>query len=162
MPIEKAHFTVTKGQSQSGTDALILKVNEGVITEVCFVESKLRTGANNVAGVEGARQLAADYAKDIPDMLTFTAARLYDNGDSLYNTFMQYMGSRADQQDLDSFRLLLFYDRAFWSERCLANLEDDEPTLSPLTAQAIRVEELGSLITELFGRLGVTVVEDEP
>ena len=44
IPIEKAHFSITGGQSQPSTDAVLLRVGgNGAITEVCFVESKLRT-----------------------------------------------------------------------------------------------------------------------
>ena len=74
IPIEKSHFMITGGQSQPSTDAVLFRVSGGAITEVCFVESKLRTRKDGIAGIEGMRQLTDDYAKQIPDMLTFTAA----------------------------------------------------------------------------------------
>jgi hypothetical protein len=162
VPIEKAHFAITGGQSQPSTDAVLLQVDHGVVTEVCFVESKLRTRADNFAGVEGVQQLQADYTREIPDMLAFTAARLFDRGEPLYDAFMEYMGSREDERERDSFRLLLFYDVSAWSERCLTNLEEDSPTASPLTVHTTRVTGLAELVGELFDRVGVSVVDDEP
>jgi hypothetical protein len=162
IPIEKAHFSITGGQSQPSTDAVLFRVGDnGKIIEVCFVESKLRTRADGMAGVEGIRQLKADYAKEIPDMLTFTASRLYDRGDPLYHSFMEYMSSR-DEEQLDTFRLLLFYDTSAWSEKCLSNIEDDEPDLSPMTVHAARIADLPDLVSDLFSRCGVQVIDDEP
>jgi hypothetical protein len=163
IPIEKAHFSITGGQSQPSTDAVLLRVGDnGAITEVCFVESKLRTRLDGMAGVEGVRQLKADYAKEIPDMLTFTASRLYERGDPLYYPFMEYMSSRDEEQQRDTFRLLLFYGTSAWSEKCLANIEDDEPDLSPVTVHAARIADLPDLVSDLFGRCGMQVIDDEP
>jgi hypothetical protein len=163
IPIEKAHFSITGGQSQPSTDAVLLRVGgNNEITEVCFVESKLRTKADGMAGVEGVHQLIADYAKEIPDMLTFTAGRLYERGDPLYNPFMEYMSSRDQEQQKDTFRLLLFYDTSAWSEKCLTNIEDAEPDLSPVTVHAARITDLPELVSDLFGRCGRQVIDDEP
>ena len=162
IPIEKAHFAITGGQSQPSTDAVLLKIEGNSVTEVCFVESKLRTGRDNFASVEGARQLKADYQKEMPDMLQFTAARLHDRRDPLYDLFMDYMASRQDVRDRDSFCLLLFYDSTMWSEQSLANLADDEPSVSPLQVLATRLAGLADLSQEIFGLVGMTVVDDEP
>lgn len=161
IPIEKSHFMITGGQSQPSTDAVLFRLGGDAITEVCFVESKLRTRADGIAGVEGMRQLTADYAKQIPDMLTFIAARLYDQVSPLYDPFMEYMCSRDDERQRDAFRLLLFYDVSAWSERCLSNIEDDEPGVSPVTVHAVRVADLPELVNDAFVRCGVQVLDDE-
>jgi len=94
-------------------------------------------------------------------MLTFTAARLYDQGSPLYDPFMEYMRSRDDERQRDAFRLLLFYDVSAWSERCLANIEDDGPGVSPVTVHAVRVADLPGLVNDIFARCGVQVLDDE-
>ena len=162
VPIEKAHFTITGGQSQPSTDAILLKVVGNSVTEVCFVESKLRTRHDNFAAVEGAQQLLADYQKEIPDMLMFTASRLFERRDPLYVPFMDYLASRQDLRERDSFSLTLFYDTAAWSEQCLTNLSDDEPALARLEVMTIRLADLAELAQEVFGVLGMTVLDDEP
>jgi hypothetical protein len=161
LPIQKAHFAITGGQSQPSTDAVLLKLDSGSIVEVCFVESKLRTVRDRFAAVEGVRQLEADYAKDEHDMLLFTAARLYDQGDSLYDPFLEYMASRSEEK-IDSFRLMLCYEDAVWTDDALEDLRDDEPTASPLTVHVTRVAELRKLVETIFDRVGIAVVDDEP
>lgn len=161
LPIQKAHFAITGGQSQPSTDAVLVKLDDGSIVEVCFVESKLRTVRDRFAAVEGVRQLEADYAKDEHDMLLFTAARLYDQGNSLYDPFLEYMASR-DEANIDSFRLMLCYEDAVWTDHALDDLRDDEPTASPLTVHVTRVAELRELVETIFDRVGIAVVDDEP
>ena len=72
------------------------------------------------------------------------------------------MSSRDDEQQRDTFRLLLFYDTSAWSEKCLANIEDDEPDVSPVTVHAARIADLPDLVSDLFGRCGMQVIDDEP
>jgi Cap4 SAVED domain len=161
LPIQKAHFAITGGQSQPSTDAVLLKLNSGSIVEVCFVESKLRTVRDRFAAVEGVRQLEADCAKDEHDMLLFTASRLYDQGDALYDPFLEYMASRSEES-IDSFRLMLCYEDAVWTDEALDDLRDDEPSASPLTVHVTRVAELRKLVETIFDRVGIAVVDDEP
>lgn len=161
LPIQKAHFAITGGQSQPSTDAVLVKLDGGSIVEVCFVESKLRTVRDRFAAVEGVRQLEADCAKDEHDMLLFTAARLYDQDDALYDPFLEYMASRSEE-NMDSFHLMLCYEDAVWTDNALDDLRDDEPTASPLTVHVTRVAELRKLVETIFNRVGIAVVDVEP
>jgi hypothetical protein len=43
IPVKKLQYQVTANQSLPGTDALALKFTDDKISEICFVESKLRT-----------------------------------------------------------------------------------------------------------------------
>ncbi len=43
VPIVKLRFAITGGQSLPGTDVLVLRAEQGRLTEVSFVESKVRT-----------------------------------------------------------------------------------------------------------------------
>lgn len=161
LPIQKAHFAITGGQSQPSTDAVLMKLDSGSIVEVCFVESKLRSVRDRFAAVEGVRQLEADYAKDEHHMLLFTAARLYDTDDALYDPLLEYMASRSEV-DIDSFRLMLCYEATVWTDDALNDLRDDEPTASPLTVHVTRVAELRKLVDTVFDRVGIAVDDDEP
>jgi hypothetical protein len=161
VPIEKFVFAITGGQSQPSTDAVLIKVTRGIVSEVCLVESKLRTTTDKFAGVQGVRQLKADYEKEMPDMLGFTAARLYERDDALYRPFMEYMASRDDDRNRDSFCLFLIYDGNAWSDDVLTNIEDDEPTTSPLRVHATRVENLRKLVDEVFAEVGIRAEDDD-
>jgi Cap4 SAVED domain len=161
LPIQKAHFAITGGQSQPSTDAVLVKLDSGAIVEVCFVESKLRSVRDRFAAVQGVRQLEADYAKEEHDMLLFTAARLYDMESALYDPLLEYMASRSEE-NIDSFRLMLCYDATVWTDDALNDLRDDEPTASPLTVHVARVAELRTLVETIFNRVGIAVDDDEP
>ena len=55
IPVPKLRFRITSDQNLPATDTVALKINDqGAITEVCFVESKLRKDSKNVqVAVEG-------------------------------------------------------------------------------------------------------------
>src|SRR5712691_11907730 len=91
IPVQKLRFKITKGESLPGTDILALKTNiEGLITEVCFIESKLRTSSDNRAAIEGCNQLQGDYNSKFPDMVDFVTQRLYERQDPLFRPFLLY------------------------------------------------------------------------
>lgn len=161
VPIEKGHSAITGGQSQPGTDAVVIRVADGAVSEVCFVESKLRTVTDNHAGVEATRQLETDYALEYPAMLTFTASRLHERSDSLFTPFMQYMASRMDLRSLDSFRVLLFYDSSTWSEQTLVNVNDEEPKLAQLHLHVVRIDGLADLVSDIFQRVGIALIAED-
>jgi hypothetical protein len=160
VPVEKARYVVTGGQSQPATDALALRIDTiGEVSEVCFVEVKLRTTADMAAPMEGARQLAADYAKKIPDIVTFAAARLHERSDPLYEPFMRYFASR--EADLrDTFCLTAVYDTCHWRETALTNLDDDQQEIAPLRVVAMRLAELRALVDDVFERAGLIADDD--
>jgi hypothetical protein len=156
VPVEKARYSVTGGQSQPSTDALALRMDPaGEVAEVCFVEVKLRTTADTAAPMQGVRQLAADYARKIPDMVTFTAARLHERRDPLCEPFMRYFASR-DADPRDSFCVTAVYDASQFSETALSNLDADEPEISPLRVIAMRLGNLRMLVDDVFERAGLT------
>ncbi|HEX6806881.1 MAG TPA: Hachiman antiphage defense system protein HamA [Gemmatimonadaceae bacterium] len=161
-PVEKGHFSITSDQSPPGTDAVLLMLDgqSAVVTEVCFVESKLRTVRDANAAVEGATQLATDQEQDLPDMLLFVAARLYERGDPLFQPFAKYLGSRSTEH-ADSSRLLLFYDSSVWQERVLENLRDAEPKLGRFGVVVTCLPNLRDLVAEVFSAAGMTVEDDD-
>jgi hypothetical protein len=165
IPVRKIRFSITGGQSLPATDAVALKTDQrGSIIEVCFVESKLRTRTLEVdcsVAAKGCEQLAADYTKILPDILSFIAQRLHERMDPLFDKFASYMRSRSDTTDMDTFRLGLCWDRAEWNESILENLEDAEPKLPRLTVHVIRINNLRQLTDELFGAIGITEVFDD-
>lgn len=166
IPVSKLRFKVTKDQLMPGTDSLALRVNgKGVVTEVCFVESKLRTSIrgeqDRMVAVAGCSQLKKDYENKLPDILPFMAARLYEAHNELFDAFADYLRTRRDTTDLDTFRLGLFVDREAWDERVLQNLEDHNEVLPRLVVHAVRINNLGAICNELFARMGVSEVSED-
>jgi hypothetical protein len=166
IPVNKLRFKITRDQLMPGTDALALRVNsEGVIVEVCYVESKLRTAIrgeqDRMVAVTGCQQLKKDYDSNLPEILRFVAARLHDTHDELFGVFGEYIRTRQDTTDLDTFRLGLFWDHEAWDERVLKNLEDHSDVVPKLVVHTIRIHHLGPISDELFVRVGVLEVSDD-
>lgn len=162
IPVEKLRFAIRGDQSLPGTDIIALKLgSEGGISEVCFVESKLRTTQDTGAAQRGYEQLTSDHEQRAPEMLFYVAARLHDRRDPLFAEFMRYMRTRETAIDRDSFRLTLTWERATWSETVLQNLEDDEVELDPLTVHVVLIHDLAQLTDELFTAIGVETITDD-
>jgi hypothetical protein len=162
IPIFKLRFKMTANQSLPSTDILALKIDAtGAITEVCFVESKLRTTADAMVAVEGCRQLQQDYEAKLPDILAFVAARLYERDDPVYETFRAYMRHRRDTTEQDTFRLSLCWEHTAWRERVLENLQDAGVEVPRLTVHVMRIYHLRQLTDELFAEIGVVAVSDD-
>jgi len=85
IPVQKLRFAISSDQSLPGTDVIALRLDKrGKITEVGFVESKLRTKNDTGAAVQGYEQLKRDYEQRQSDMLRFVAQRLHERNDSLF------------------------------------------------------------------------------
>ena len=166
IPVRKLRYKVTRNQLLQGTDALAIQVNaEGKITEVCFVESKLRTATRSAAGrnlaVTGCDQLKNDFDFKLPDILQFVAQRLHETKDELFKPFVEYMGTRADTTDIDTFCLGLVWERSEWEEQILQNLEDHTNVVPRLLVHAVRIHNLGPVSDDMFARMGVIEVSDD-
>ena len=157
IPVQKFQFAISANQSLPGTDLIAIKKNERSLSEVCFVESKLRTTADTGAAIQGYKQLKKDYSERIPQMVLFILARLFETKDPLFENFLNYLRDRRDMARVERFRLGLAWERDAWTETVLKNLEEevDDPELPRLVVQCARVRELPSLIKELFQMIGV-------
>ncbi len=161
IPIRKLRFKFIGNQTLPATDTVALKINGAIISEVCFVESKLRTSPDNSVAVEAYGQLREDYESKLPDILIFIAARLYETRHSLFTPFRSYMKERRDSTEKDTFCLSLCFDVECWDEDVLVKLQEKSSNLPRLTTQSIRINDLRNLTDDVFGRLGVGEISDE-
>lgn len=166
IPVNKLRFKITKNQLLTGTDALALKIDEeGRISEVCFIESKLRTAtrgeSDRTVAVAGCTQLKNDYDSKLPDILNFVAQRLHETDDNLFRAFRDYIRTRLDTTDLDTFCLGLFWDHEAWEEQILQNLEEHIDVVPRLVVHAVRIRDLAATSDEMFVRVGIVQVSDD-
>lgn len=161
IPVQKFQFAISANQSLPGTDVIAIKKKERSLSEVCFVESKLRTTTDSGAAIQGYEQLKKDYSEKIPQMIRFVLARLYERGDPLFDDFLNYLHDRRDMTNIERFRLGLTWEHGAWTETVLENLEEevDEPGLPKLVVQRARIRKVASLVKELFQTIGI---EEEP
>lgn len=165
IPVQKIQFGVSDEQSLPGTDTIAIRRGIGSITEMCYVESKLRTKNDKFscdAAVEGYHQLKVDYLEKVPDMISFVLARLYDQHDPLFYDFLNYINNRQDLSSIDRLRLGLVWEYDKWLDKTLELLEEEvDGSLPKLTVHRVRIQELKSLIERLYKDLGVSVIEYE-
>lgn len=156
IPIRKWRYAITTDQSLPGTDAIAIKKQGDAISEVCFVESKLRTTGDTSASVQGYRQLKGDYSQKIPEMIFFVLCRLHESKDPLYEDFLQYVNDRRDLTNMETFCLGLIWDYDTWTETVLSNLEEEleENNAPRLLVKRIRIKNLAKHIEELFEKIG--------
>lgn len=163
VPVSKLRYKVTSEDTLHGTDVVGIKLDEnGEISEFCYAESKFRTGHDNDAAIDAHDQLAKDYGKDQPDILTFVLSTLEASGSDLLGPLLAYMADRRDSTDRDSFRITLFWEASSWNERVLRNLEAHGVNLEHLCVHPVRIGDLKGLTDTIFQRLGIAkVIEDE-
>lgn len=165
IPVQKLQFGISDEQSQPGTDAIAIKKSDGSISEMCYVESKLRTKSDTyscLAAVHGYRQLKSDYLERVPDMISFVLARLYDRSDPLFYDFLNYINNRQDMASIDRLKLGLVWEHDEWREKTLELLEEEMDGMLPkLSVYGVRIQGLKSTVEKLYEKMGVDVIHDE-
>jgi len=163
IPVQKLRFAISANQSLPGTDVIAIKKDGGTISEICFVESKLRTTADTYFAVQGYKQLKEDYSQRIPDMIRFVLARLHERKDPLFYEFLEYVFDRRDLTNIERFSLGLTCEHGSWTETVLENLEEEvnNTSLPNLVVQRTRIKNLATLVKEVFQAIGVEAVLDD-
>ena len=162
VPARKLRLKLIGDQSLAGTDALALRATDsGPITEVAFVESKLRTVRDDDAVLEAYRQLREDADDNFAAIVLFTAKEMDRTNHPLSMRFLDYLRDRAQRAEINSYRIVTVWDQATWNERVLVRLQDEEPTLQPLRLTATRIGSLAALVDEVMSSLDIPVAPDE-
>lgn len=150
--VKKLRYKVTSGQSLPGTDILAVKLVKGSITEVCFIECKLRTVHDNQAAVDAYNQLLGICKQRYSDIVKFTASRLKDSKDSLFETFKEYMLNNSNQSQIETFRVSLIYDKSAWNIKVIEPLRNEsvKTLLGNTYVDVVSIKELKDLIDSVF------------
>ena len=159
IPVSKLKFKIGANQTLPGTDCIALKLSNGELEEVAFVESKFRASPDTNVAVEGALQLKEDADNKIPEVLPFIARILRERDDPLTDLFESYMFGR--DLGLESYLLMILYERAIWSEVILVNLEDENVELDPFQVYVCKINELKELADSTFSKLDLEVIGDD-
>ncbi len=159
VPMRRLRFS---GGSPPGTDLLALRIDgAGQLTEVCYVECKLRTTSSTRTAFEAHEQLLRAHQERIPVILNHVANYLADTKSPLLPGFIRYMSSRASQPAAESQRIALIWEENKWSETVLDNLQEGGVQLKPLTVDVVRIAGLRGLVEEIYHKLGVEANVDD-
>ena len=159
IPVIKLRYKIIANQTLPGTDCLALKLDDGALVEVAFVESKFRASLDMAVAVKAAKQLKQDADQTYPEILMFVARQLREASNPLAGPFESYFFGPG--VELDKYVIMVIHENSIWNEGILANLEDEEIELEPLHTYIARVAGLIELTDTAFSQLGVEVVEDD-
>ena len=158
-PVKKLRYKIRGNDTLHGTDCLALKLSDsGGLAEVCFVESKLRTSADNGLGIQGYTQLEADVNEVVPAILSFVGRQLAEKNHYLKQAFHDYIFSRDVQ--IETYKLWICYDESSWNEMLLQNLEDHGVNMLRFEVYVHLINQLAKVSDEVFALIGVVEVSD--
>jgi len=159
IPIQKLRYKIGPNQTLPGTDCIALRLSNGALVEVLFVESKLRTSLDLSVAIAGTRQLKQDADSEIPVILPFIARRLSETSDPVTELFLSYLFGRNAVPEC--YLLMLLHEAKNWTERILENLEDEEIEIEPLHVYVAKIANLKDLSDGAFSVMGAEVVGDD-
>lgn len=159
VPLRKLHFAIIGDHSLPSNDIVGIKLSEGKISEVCFVESKFHMYDDKIAVKDGYEQLIKYYnKKGIPIIIGFIMQMLHKERNPLFNEFLEYCSKRDGVKDV--FRITAIYDADIWDEESLDNLKEvfGESTVD-LSVDVVKIKTLKELLTKTYSRLGCVLIE---
>jgi hypothetical protein len=161
VPVKKLRYAKMRNDDQPrGIDVVALRSADGVrLTEVCYLESKLRTGKDAAFGVEAHDQLMKAWQTNTPVCHIFLMNVLADKGHPLLESLMDFMANVSQCET--TFCIALHSDAEAWSDNTLVNLSKAPPSLSPLTVLICKMAELSRSVDACFEAIGVSLVDED-
>jgi len=155
IPVKKLRFKITRDESLHGADIIAIKHDEKELLEICYSESKLRTGRDTSTAVTAYDQLKNEYDTDMPIIIEFILEILHNKDAFLYRIFLNYLKDRRIMYDKERFVIGLIYDKMNWSFTTIDNLEESADNNYPITVvNMIRINNLAKLIDFLYNLIG--------
>lgn len=163
IPIKKLRYRTASHDSPKATDVLAIKINnDRVITEVAYVEAKVRTTRNRIGqlAVTAHEQLQKDCKAEIPEIMGFAAEVLCGRDDPLLESIMAYL-RRRDEEELDSHHIFIVVDKGCWRESDLDGLVQHETLLDPLDVHIVAIDSLVDKVDLVYGLIGLEAMPDD-
>lgn len=155
IPIYKLRYNATANHSQTGTDILGIKIKDGEIFEVCFVESKLRIPPTKKILSQAFDQLMKDQTKDIPEIFRFVLNRLLEHDDALATPLLRHISERT-KSNKDFFRIGAVFEKDTLPNDAFNNLHEDMEGFSVnLHLDLVGIKKLNNFINDLYKEIGV-------
>lgn len=163
VPIKKLRYRTASHDSPKATDVLAIKLDDkGVITEVAYLEAKVRTTRDRITqlAVTAHNQLQKDCEVEIPAIMGFAAQVLCDRDDPLLESIMGYL-RRRDEEELDSHHIVIVVDKGCWRGTDLDALIEHESLLDPLDVHIVAIESLVDKVKLVYDLVGCEAMPDE-
>lgn len=162
IPVHKLRYALEGDISLTSTDMIAIKIGNGRLDEVCFVECKYRTTAATGAAAEAYGQLMRDAEAEIPTMVRFVADRMRETNHAASDLFEDYMFSREDMKNVEKFCIFLVWDKDRWTDTTLENLESSITNLTQrIHVERVVIQELRKLTRSVFLSIGVKEIDED-
>jgi hypothetical protein len=136
--------------SEHGIDVYGIKMKDDEISEISFIESKVRTNYEENILIEALDQLDNYFQDSLVDWHEFCLKQFFSTKSNYFEPFMRYLNNRLDLQHIYSFKLFLNIDKESWDDWIITNLSDSEKTLPKLEVLIIQVQKLAEFIHYIY------------
>ena len=161
-PIEKLRYTFNHEWSPHLTDIFAVLIEDDEISTFAFCEVKAGTTPPDAdAGAKGYRDLLKTSREKTPEILHFTAERLWEaQRFDHYDRLDRAMSSPTPVPQL--LRLVLVFDQLAWSDSVLDHVAtafaQDPPSNDSFVCYLVTRPGLRSLVDESFGKMSEIAV----
>jgi hypothetical protein len=160
IPVKKLRYAkMRSGDQPTGIDLVAFKTNGGALTELCYIESKLRTVPDKDFGVEAHDQLELAWQSTAAEYHMFLLNVLDDQRHVAFESFCDFMAGEGQCET--TFCIALHSDSVAWNEDTISRLSKKPPTLNPLTVLVYRLPDLAESIETSFASIGLHAADDD-
>jgi hypothetical protein len=157
VPIKRLRYKQRSGDLLTGIDVVAFRRDptDGAITEMCYVESKLRTTEDPYAATGGHTQLRESWVSTCSELAIFIGNVLAERNDPLLEPFVDFLANESGGKS--SFCIAVHTDAAAWSPNTVAQLESVTNPLTPLHLVVYHIADLADRVRACFDALGMDV-----
>jgi hypothetical protein len=157
IPIPKLWFREKNNWPMRLTDILGIKMKGNKIIDFCLCEVKTRTVWNKkceTIGLDAYKELESESKKRIPEIFEFEANALHNiKNYKLASIFDYYLYSAGLMNISRCYVAILLFDKRYWKEIVLDNLESAPVILDKFHTKLIRISDLRKLIDDGYRRV---------
>ena len=152
IPVKKFQYQFNRNQSLTGTDIIVIKIKEAKITEICYVETKLRTSSDYSAISEAYDEIIQSKGSSMDSTLKFILKELYKTDKILHSQLTEFIGEMTHD---DKFRIGAIFEKKIWRQRYIEKLNDCMQELDlDLTVDIVKINNLKELVNNSYKAIG--------
>ena len=152
IPIKKLQYQFTKDQSLTGTDMIAIKIKEEKITEICYVETKLRTSNDYSAISEAYKEIIQSKSSSMNSLLKFILKELYKTNKMLHSQLTEFI---SEMMHDDKFRIGAIFEKKIWRQKYIEKLNDCmQKSDFDLTVDIVKINNLEELVNNSYKAIG--------
>ena len=157
IPVQKLRSMIGSDQSLPGIDVLGARLADGQFETLIFVEAKVRTTRRRRIALDASKELIADFEREFPTILNFTARELENRTDPMFRPFLHYLKRRQMGETEDLPYVFLLLERGTWQDEDIDLLDELTPLPTGFRVSVIEIDNLAQLVEAAYSAIGVGV-----